>query len=173
MLTIRAAEVEDAARIANVHVKSWRATYAGILPKSLLSNVSESQRAIAWARIIEHMADKEGVLVSETSNQEIVGFGSYGPIRSVVPGHEAEISSLYILPGFQKEGHGRRLFLAASNRLAESALQGLAVWVLRDNPFSGFYRHMGGSVVASRTRTESSVELDEVAYGWEETPSYV
>ena len=172
MLTIRSAEAEDAARIANVHVKTWRATYQGILPQSFLNNFTEDQRAIAWVRIMKHMGGNEGVLVSENLDGEIVGFVSYGPIRSVIPGHEGEISSLYILPGYQKEGHGRRLFLAASNRLAKAGLSGLAVWMLRDNPAGAFYKRMGGTVVSSRTIAEAGVELDEIAYGWEEIPSY-
>ncbi|MEQ8734179.1 MAG: GNAT family N-acetyltransferase [Rhodospirillaceae bacterium] len=172
MLTIRTAEAEDAARIANVHVKTWHATYSGLLPKSYIDSFTEDRRAIAWVRIMNHMGKSEGVLVSENLNGEIVGFVSYGPLRSVIPGHEGEISSLYILPGFQREGHGRRLFLAASNRLHQAGLEGLAIWVLRDNPADMFYKRMGGTVVSSRTSAEADVELDEIAYGWEKIPSY-
>lgn len=172
MLTIRPAEFEDAAGIANVHIKTWRATYAGIIPRSYLDTFTVQNRAIRWARIMEHGGDDVVVMVSENDGGDIVGFVSGGMIRSVIPGHEAEISSLYILPGFQQAGHGRRLFMAASNRLAEQGLQGLAIWVLKDNPATGFYRHLGGTLVSSRTIQYAGAELDEVAYGWEDIPSY-
>ena len=172
MLTIRPAEIEDAANIANVHVKTWRATYAGILPKSHMDSLSLQSRSIDWARIMEHGGEELVIMVSEAEDGEIVGFVSGGPIRSVVPGHEAEISSLYILPGFQKAGHGRRLFMAASNRLARQGLQGLAVWVLKDNPATGFYKHLGGELVSSRSIRYAETDLDEVAYGWADIPSY-
>ncbi|MBT5241877.1 MAG: GNAT family N-acetyltransferase [Rhodospirillaceae bacterium] len=172
MLTIRSAEIEDAAHIANVHVKTWRATYAGIIPKAELNQVTSESRAITWARIIERSGEDTPILVSENEDGEIVGFVSGGSIRSVIPGHEAEISSLYILPGFQKGGHGRRLFMAESNRLSESGFEGLAVWVLKTNPATEFYKHLGGSLVSSRTIRYGSVDLDELAYGWADIPSY-
>lgn len=172
MLTIRSAEPEDAAKIANVQIKTWRATYAEIIPKDYIASFTGQPRAIMWARIIERLSDDEVVMVSETENRDVVGYISGGPIRSVVPGHAAEISSLYVLPGFQGEGHGRRLFMAASNRLADSGLEGLAVWVLKDNPATGFYKRLGGTVVSSRTVHEAGIDFDELAYGWEETPSY-
>ncbi len=172
MLTIRAAEIEDAAHIANVHVKTWRATYAGIIPETELIQVTTENRAITWARVIERARDDMPILVSENEDGEIVGFISGGGIRSVIPGHEAEISSLYILPGFQKSGHGRRLFMAASNRLSAAGFEGLAVWVLKDNPATAFYKHLGGSLVSSRTIRYGSVDLDELAYGWADIPSY-
>lgn len=172
MLTIRPAEPEDAAKIANVQVKTWRATYADILPKDYIASFTGQSRAITWARILERLTDPEVVMVSENEDREIIGYVSGGPIRSVVPGHAAEISSLYVLPGFQGEGHGRRLFMAASNRLAAAGLDGLAVWVLKDNPATAFYKHLGGVLVSSRTDREGGVHFDEIAYGWGETPSY-
>ncbi len=172
MLTIRPAGAEDAASIANVHIKTWRATYTGIIPKAYMDGLTLQSRAINWARIMEHGGKELVVLVSENDEGEIVGFVSGSPIRSVVPGHEAEISSLYILPGYQRGGHGRRLFMAASNRLAQQGLQGLAVWVLKDNPATGFYKHLGGEVVSSRSIRYAGAELDEVAYGWADIPSY-
>ena len=172
MLTVRLAEIEDAASIANVHIKTWRATYAGILPKEHMDGFTMQNRAINWARIMEHGGGELVVMVSEAEDGEIVGFVSGSPIRSVIPGHEAEISSLYILPGYQRAGHGRRLFMAASNRLAQQGLQGLAVWVLKDNPATGFYKHLGGELVSSRTIRYAGTDLDEVAYGWADIPAY-
>lgn len=172
MLTIRPAEVEDAARIADVHIKTWRVTYSGIIPPADINKHAAQSRAITWARIIEHASSDFVVLVSENEGGEIVGFVSGGGIRSVVPGHKAEISSLYVLPGFQKSGHGKRLFMAASNRLAALNYEGLAVWVLKQNPAVSFYTRLGGTLVSSRTIRYGSTELDEVAYGWADIPSY-
>lgn len=172
MLTIRTADPEDAAGIANVHVKSWRTTYAEIIPHGYMKALNNQSRAITWARMLERLDDDLVILVSESDDGEIVGFVAGGPIRSVVPGHEAEISSLYVLPGFQRAGHGRRLFMAASNRLAEKNLEGLAVWVLKDNPAKEFYKHLGGALVSSRTIQLAGADLDEVAYGWADIPSY-
>ena len=39
MLTIRPAEIDDAAAIARVHVDTWRSTYAGIIPQHYLGDI--------------------------------------------------------------------------------------------------------------------------------------
>ena len=170
ILTIRAAEIEDAAGIANAHAKTWRANYAGIIPHAYLSRITAQNWAISWTRILERTDNDLIVLVSENDGGEIVGFVSGGPVRSVIPGHEAEISSLYILSGFQQSGHCRRLFMTASNRLAKRGHESLAVWVLKENAVTGFYKHLGGTLVSSRTIHYAGTDLDEVAYGWAGIP---
>ena len=172
MLTIRPADVEDAASIANVHVKTWRATYRGIIPKAHLDSLAAESRAITWAGLMERSGDDLILMVSENEDGEVIGFASGGGGRTAMPGHEAEITSLYVLPGYQGSGHGRRLFMAASNRLSQRNMEGLAVWVLKDNPATGFYKHLGGTLVSSRTIRYAGADLDEVAYGWSEIPAY-
>ena len=172
MLTIRPAEAEDAAAIANVHVKTWRAAYAGLLPTAHLRALTVESRSITWARLLKNQDDELVILVSENDDANIVGFVSGGPVRSVVPGHDLEISALYVLPGFQRNGHGRRLFMAASNRLSKLDGAGLVVWMLKDNPAAGFYKRLGGTVVSSRTIRFAGSDVDEIAYGWAEVPSY-
>jgi hypothetical protein len=43
--TIRIAAPEDAPGIANMHVASWRETYAGMVPDAMLSSLS------GWAQL--------------------------------------------------------------------------------------------------------------------------
>ena len=47
-MTIRPAEVQDAAGIARVHVESWRSTYQGIFPESFLASLSVERRENYW-----------------------------------------------------------------------------------------------------------------------------
>jgi hypothetical protein len=49
---IRRADVADARRIAEVHVRSWQVGYRGILPQDLLNGLDPQQRVPRWeARI--------------------------------------------------------------------------------------------------------------------------
>jgi hypothetical protein len=47
-MIIRSARVEDAAAIAEVHVETWRTTYAGMLPDNFLLNLSEEKYEARW-----------------------------------------------------------------------------------------------------------------------------
>ena len=173
MLIIRDADPEDAADIARVHVDTWRSAYRGILPASYLKSISYQHRAIAWARMLEFVEESEAdvTLVSEIDD-EIVGFVHAGHLRHRDPRFAAEINSLYVLKDHQRAGHGKRLFLAACNRLAQRQLKGLFVWVLADNPCREFYSSMGGELVANREVEFAKEPLMEYGYGWAQTPEY-
>jgi ribosomal protein S18 acetylase RimI-like enzyme len=172
MLTIRAAETEDAPAIAKVHVETWQANYRGIIPQAYLDSLTVQNRTIGWVRLLERGGRDLITLVSEDNDGRIVGFASGGTIRHREPRFQAEISSLYVAPRAQRRGHGRRLFLALSNRLAGRGLKGLFVWVLADNAARGFYEALGGRPVGDITRDFAGTPLREIGYGWDDTPRY-
>jgi ribosomal protein S18 acetylase RimI-like enzyme len=172
MLLIRSAEMDDVPAIAAVHVDTWRTTYRGLIPQHYLDNLTVQNRSIGWVRLLEWGESKLITLVSEVHDGRVVGFVSGGPLRGRDRRFQSEISLLYVQPAFQRAGHGRRLFLAASNRLACAGYKGLMVWVLAENPSRRFYEALGGEVVAETTRMFAGVPLREVAYGWEEIPRY-
>jgi GNAT superfamily N-acetyltransferase len=172
MLTIRPAEVEDAAAIARVHVETWRTAYTGIIPQSYLDSMTVQNRTFVWIRLLERSAPAAVTLVSEDHDRRIIGFVAGGALRHRDDRYQAEISSLYVLASHQRESHGRRLFLAAGNRLAGYGLRGLFVWVLADNPWRHFYEGLGGEVVSETMRTFAGKPLKELGYGWSETPRY-
>jgi GNAT superfamily N-acetyltransferase len=172
MLTIRPAEVDDASAIARVHVETWRSTYDGIIPQHYLDSMTVQNRTIVWVRLLERSGPGFTTLVSEDHDHQIIGFVSGGPLRHRDDRYQAEISSLYVLRSHHRESHGRRLFLAAADRMAKRGLNGLFVWVLADNPWRGFYETLGGELVSEATRTFAGKPLREVGYGWTHTPRY-
>src|SRR5512142_1389502 len=48
MATIRPATPEDAEGIARVHIETWRTTYRGLMPDSVLDNLSIEKQADRW-----------------------------------------------------------------------------------------------------------------------------
>ncbi len=172
MLTIRPAEVDDAPAIARVHVDTWRSSYGGIVPQTYLDSMTVQNRTFVWVRLLERRGQATCTLVSEDHDRRVIAFVSGGPLRHRDARYQAEISSLYVLRGHQRENHGRRLFLAASNRLARAGLKGLFVRVLADNPARAFYESLGGEVVAETVREFAGKPLKELGYGWPETPTY-
>lgn len=172
MLTIRPADVDDAPAIARVHVDTWRSSYAGIVPQAYLDSMTVQNRTFVWVRLLERRGPATCTLVSEDHDRRVIGFVSAGPLRHRDTRYQAEISSLYVLRSHQRGDHGRRLFMAASNRLAQAGLKGLFVWVLADNPARSFYQSLGGEVVDETVREFAGKPLKELGYGWPETPAY-
>lgn len=172
MLTVRSAEVDDAPGIAKVHVETWRTTYTGIIPQDYIDNMTVENRTVVWARLLQRSGAGFTTLVSEDHDQRIVGFVSGGPLRHKDPRYQGEVSALYVQRSHQRNQHGKRLFLAAANRLAGFGLRGLFVWVLAENPARRFYEELGGEQVTETTRMFAGKPLMEVGYGWNETPRY-
>jgi ribosomal protein S18 acetylase RimI-like enzyme len=143
-----------------------------MVPQHYLDGLTVQNRKRGWLRLIERRSSGLLTMVSEDHGRRIVGFIAAGPLRHDDHRFQAEISSLYVLSHHQRANHGRRLFLAAANRMAQAGYKGLFVWVLADNPARGFYEALGGVEVAEITRDFAGVPLHEIGYGWERTPTY-
>ncbi|MFC7547215.1 GNAT family N-acetyltransferase [Plantactinospora sp. GCM10030261] len=81
-MRIRRAESTDAAALAEVHVRSWQATYRGLVPQDYLDGLDPADRVDGWARIVAS-ADwpRQGTLVAESDGRGVVGFAAFGPDR--------------------------------------------------------------------------------------------
>ncbi len=168
---LRPARPGDAPAIARVHVETWRAAYAGIVPDTYLVAMTESKQALQWNNTIRSAVAPEVVLVAESSDLpggRIVGFGSCGRARKrpgAGPGG-GEIFTLYVAPDWQGRGIGRRLLHGLLAKLKTGGLNEALVWVLSDNPARFFYEAMGARRAAERQERFAGVELEEAAYAW-------
>lgn len=168
-MNIRQASPRDASAIAGVHVATWRAAYAGIVPHEFLASLSIEQRSRFWRERIENPAPSGCLFVATTPQEGVVGFASGGPERTQDPKYTGEVYAIYILPSHQGIGLGGRLFRAAAQALADSQLHSLLVWVLEANPCRRFYEFLGGQQVRRRVIEVGGAQLAEVGYGWDDT----
>lgn len=163
---LRPARPEDAAGIARVNGDAWRAAYRGIFPDAVLEArgrepdaVERRRRWMATPGTAAFVAEVEG---------EVVGFAFAGAPREPVPGFDAELHALYVHPGRQGQGLGRRLLFAAAAAVEATGRRSWFLWTLRDNrPTRDFYESLGGRVVADRTALVEGIPVAEVAYGWD------
>lgn len=168
---IRRASLADARDLASMHVASWRETYPGMVPDSMLSSLSVDGRAAMWQRILGAPATEgsSAVYLAEI-DVKIVGFGSCGAQRTESlkeKGYTGEISAIYVLKASQRQGLGKRLLHAMASDLSNRGFGSGSLWVLRDNvPARRFYERHGGEVVAEREDVRADGILVEVAYGW-------
>jgi len=166
MMLVRQAYPSDAPSIARVHVETWRATYAGLLPDRVLSGMREETHRASWTRLLKSPRSRELVLVAEEDGVGVVGFVSAGSVRTRLEHYDGEIYTLYVAPDYQNQGVGSRLLETALQRLDEQDMRGVMLWVLARNPSRFFYEAMGGTAVASRKERLWGVVLRELAYGW-------
>lgn len=160
---IRTAVESDLEAIAHVHVASWRETYPGIVPAAILDGLREEQRAAQWRRwFLPDRPLREGLVVCEDEGK-VVGFAS----AVISPdGTEAELLTLYLLRRVQGRGFGRDLMTDIAQRMQRQGATSLTLWVARGNPTAGFYRRLGGIVVATRVETFGEHTVEEAQYRW-------
>ena len=166
-MRIRAAWLDDAATIAKVYVETWRSAYAGLVPDDVLTGMSESWQLRQWkAQIVSDNT----VMVAEHPEYGVIGMGSCGLRRDWQFAGSGEIYTLYILPDWQNQGHGRDLLTAMLRAMRSTGFDGAVLWVLARNQSRFFYEAMGGRQVAQRDEQLWQTSLPELAYRWRPLP---
>ena len=172
MIRIRRASRHDAAAIGRVHVETWQATYAGLLPDSMLVAMSDVRQSAWWSQLLQDPAEARGVFVADDRDMGVVGFGSCGPVRDPPEGLDGtetrvgEVYTLYVEPDFQNQGLGRRLLDALFRQLRADGCDTAVLWMLSDNPTRFFYEGLGGERCGQRIDTLAGRDVEEVAYAW-------
>ncbi len=164
MIAIRRARPDDAAAIAGVHVASWRATYAGILPSDYLARMSGPRHTMQYDAAI-----RAGEAIHVAAAPMVVGFAAAGRGRGRVGRQvlgDGEIETLYVLDDWRDRGIGRRLLQAAAAELAAWGCRSAYLWVLRDNPSRWFYTRLNGRPAAEATIRVGGAAVVQVAMVW-------
>jgi ribosomal protein S18 acetylase RimI-like enzyme len=133
---IRPGTPEDAEAVARVHVETWQAAYAHVLPREGLERLSgerTARRAELHRRSPPIVAEADG---------EIVGFVSVGPGND--PGSDGELYAIYVHPDHWGAGFGRQLVQAGEERLRELGHSHAILWVLEDNPRARRFYELAG-----------------------------
>ena len=105
IMIIRDAELRDARGIAEAHVRSWQAAYAGIVPDEDLAQLSVDQREQFWAQILSKGLRATIVLMNRDL---VVGWSGFGPARDedCDPILVAELYGIYLLPEYWRRSIG-------------------------------------------------------------------
>jgi GNAT superfamily N-acetyltransferase len=161
---IRLAHPGDAEAIAKIHVDSWRAVYSRILPSSYLNrlNYGRIEKSISNGLLDPDLL----CLVVEEREGNAVGYVCGGPERTNNDIYESEVYELYVAPGSQRHGFGRRLLSAIAHNLYQRDFYSLIVWILTVNPNRRFYEKSGGIYLDAEFIEFAGTKLQATAYGW-------
>lgn len=107
-INIRSANPDDAPFIAEVHVKSWRQAYKGIVHQAYLDNgLDVGVREQRWREGLI-AGGKETLLAFEDAR--LAGFATVGPSRDEAYPAHAELYAIYLDPDYFGKGVGKLLF---------------------------------------------------------------
>jgi L-amino acid N-acyltransferase YncA len=135
--TVRLAGSEDAAAIADAHVRGWLATYRGLVPDSVLDGLSVERRTTHWRETIASQTPADSVgrtWVVEVAGV-VRGFAATGAIRDA-PDDLAvagEVLAIYLAPEARGQGLGRAIFSHAVEDLQARGFHPIVVWVFEAN----------------------------------------
>jgi GNAT superfamily N-acetyltransferase len=126
---VRPASAADAAAIADVAVRSWRAGFRGIVPDRI--DPERAWDADGIAARLEAPGECSSVTLVAEVDERIAGFVVLGPSRdddaSVRVG---EVWALYVDPDHWRRGLGRRLVQASLHSLGASGYGEATAWTL-------------------------------------------
>jgi ribosomal protein S18 acetylase RimI-like enzyme len=165
----RLARPTDAARLADVHLRSLLVAYRGIDPQEWLDDLPSqlAEREARWRDRLTNLP-QEPVFVAEVPPVGIVGFIVGGAARKPSFGYDGELISLYLLPEHQRRGIGRELVRRLVEALVSSGFERVLVRVLSANPARHFYERLGAYSIGVTHVTVGEAELEESLYGWPE-----
>ena len=140
---VRTAGPDDAPRIAEVNVRSWKAAYAGIVPDAILDGMDIDRYRETWLRRIADLGQRS--LFVAVLDGRIEGYVLSGPARDHdLPDLAGEVYAIYVDPPAQRRGLGRVLLDAGEGELRGAGFEPLVLWVLTANAQGrGFYQACG------------------------------
>lgn len=171
MPEIRPMAENDIDEVARLHVRSWQAGYAGIIPADFLASLDPA--VFAARRRAQPVPAGSGSLVATVDGRiaGLAGFGPYRPEQGEVDPTMGELYAIYVDPEHWRAGIGRRLHAAAVADLTGSGFRGMRLWVLEENHRARrFYEWTGMRPDGAHqlwTPRGTSHELPEVRYAIE------
>ena len=164
----RVAVPDDAAEIAQIHVRSWQEAYRGLLPQDFLDALAPAQRTGGWRESLAAQTPPTPAAVVITDKQAILGFARVCPTRDEEEQDKlvGELSSIYLRPDTWRQGLGRQLMTHALDLLREAGNAAATLWVLQGNTRAiAFYEANGWSADgALKHATIADVPVTEIRY---------
>jgi ribosomal protein S18 acetylase RimI-like enzyme len=155
---VRPARPDDAAAVAEVHVRTCQAAYEHVFGAERLAAIDPTRR-----RTLAERAIASGNVVVAEQDGKVVGFVSVGPSTDV--DGEGELFAIYLLPEAWGSGAGRDL-MDAAKELLRASYTDATLYVLDDNPRARRFYEREGWALDGVTKADEflGMAVPEVRY---------
>ena len=162
--SVRPATARDAKAIAEIHVATWQAAYADLMPEDFLKSMTLEKRQAYWREAIEF---SEPQLLVATEGDKLVGFVGFDRSRDAKSKPTTgEIWAMYVAPEHWGRGAGLALWDGAREGLKEEGCTQVTLWVLlRNERALRFYEQAAGfkrEMPSLKTVAFGSTKLEEI-----------
>jgi GNAT superfamily N-acetyltransferase len=159
---IRAADIKDAGRMAEIVVAAWKTSYAGFIPADYPAKLSAEKYTGIFTENIR--TGRETMLVAEEGGV-VWGFAG-GVLLPGSPG-SCQVAGLYVHPERHGGGYGAQLLKAMFALFRAKGCGRAEIWTLRGVKNNGFYRAMGGAEIGSRSYNFSGMDCPGIGFGFD------
>jgi GNAT superfamily N-acetyltransferase len=130
-VSVRVAWTDDAAAVADLQVRSWQATYAGLVPAEALA-LDREATTTAWTESLRSPGDARNRVLVALERNRVVGVAVLSPAADpdCDPVADAELTELLVEPGERGKGHGSRLLQAAVDTMRADHFTRAVSWTL-------------------------------------------
>lgn len=158
---IRNVETNDAEKIAQIKIETWRKTYLNIFPDELLKNLelnSEIQKCLDNIK-------NRNVIVYE-KNGEVIAYCYYGKRNDTnYKEYGGEVFALYVKNDCQEHGVGTKLLNFAIKDLF-TKYKKVLLWCAKENTRAiSFYKKNGLEIIGEEVENIAGKDVEKVALG--------
>lgn len=141
-IQIRTATASDTPAIAHIINEAWKLAYRGIVPQSILDNLSDDKKAVQLQIGLERYPAMRYYLLE--ADGVPLGASCLHPAREDDLPRAAEFSFFYFLPNSWRRGYGTSLLQYLIHEAIEQGYRQICCWVLEDNHRAiAFYESQG------------------------------
>lgn len=130
-VSVRVAWTDDAAAVAALQSRAWQATYAGVLPREVLT-LDPDATAQTWATALRSPGDARNRVLVALERNRVVGYAVVSPAADpdCDPVADAELQELMVDPDEQRKGHGSRLLQAVVDTMRADGFTRAVTWTV-------------------------------------------
>ena len=94
-ITYREAGVAECEAVAKVHMRSWKESFAGLVPQTVMERIMVENRTKVFEKRFQ--SDSYKLYVAEAADRRLIGFADCGEPREQIDTYQAELYAIFFV----------------------------------------------------------------------------